>query len=83
MDKSASLTVSKILEDIESLNEHERSHLLEQIKPCVNIIFPSNSQKIVIASSQRDLSESLELIPLECLGELLRAIGSYIIKHDC
>jgi hypothetical protein len=83
MDKSVSLAVSKILEDIESLDEHERSRLLEQIKPCVNIIFPSISQKIVIAPGQCDLSESLELIPLECLGELLRAIGSYIMKHDC
>ncbi len=81
------MTSEHILEMIESLDQHEKNKLLNQITPNMTIIFDGTnlvSHDVVfqINSDYKDLSKALDKIPLKVLGKFLKVLGQYISKRS-
>jgi len=78
--------VRAILDQINGLSEDQKQKILNEAKPNVLMVFSGSSVinhgvSIQINGNSEDINKALEKIPLEPLGELLKAIGSYLIKN--
>lgn len=75
--------INFIEEQIKALSPEDRAALLSRLAPTV--VFCGSSVvsfgSAVQINNSQDLNAFIDKIPLEALGEFLKAIGAYIVSH--
>lgn len=78
--------VANILDQFKELSDEDEQEIFKEIQPKILPIFSGSSVinhgvSIQINGNTEDIGKALDKIPPEALGELLKSIGTYPIKH--